>query len=172
MELIDRFGYGAKQTASVKTTMQYSARLDFERTKRDLKDEVIPEITQSIKHTKDKISRYKMQGQDIPETLRHLLEVQDDELDTHKKHLATLKRLPIALGNVAISSGDALSPSMALLDWAVIHVPSAKVPQPPPNKLPSTDEVARSGKSARDHGIDDQPYRRLPPGSTSEDFLK
>ncbi|MCJ1346602.1 hypothetical protein MMC31_004820 [Peltigera leucophlebia] len=162
IDLVDEFGYGSNQTASVKTIMQYPAKLDFEATSKDLNDQVIPEIKQSIKNMKDKINRFNMKGQDVPDTLSHLLEVQEDELDMYKKQLDKLKRLPTVLGDVVTSSGNALSPSMALLDWAIVQVPSSKVPQPPPNKLPSTDEVARSGKSARDYGVNDQPYRRLP----------
>lgn len=172
IDLINEFGYGSNQTASMRTTMQCPAKLDFEATRKELSDEVIPEIKQSIKYTKDKINRFNMKSQDVPDTLSRLLKVQEDDLGIYKKQLAKLKRLPIDLGNVVISSGNALPPSMALLDWAIVQVPSSKVPQPPPNKLPSTDEVARSGKSARDYGVMGQPYRPMASGEYVGGFSK
>lgn len=120
IDLVDESGYGSDQFAPARTTMQYPAQLDFEATRKDLNDEVLPGIMQSIKDTTGKINRFNMKGQDVPETLSHLLEVQEDKLDEKKKQLAKLNRLPMVLGNVMFSSG---TPSMALLDWAIIQVP-------------------------------------------------
>lgn len=73
-----------------------------------------------------------------------------------------LERLPLAIGNVLVSSGDVVSSIRSILGWAIVELPTSKVPQPQPNTLPSTKEVARAGKSPIEYGFDDvNSYERL-----------
>lgn len=77
--------------------MQYPAQLDFEAARQELNDEVLLEKAQSIKNTKDKIIEFTIIARDVPETLSHLLQMQEHELYTDKEYSTKLNQLLLYL---------------------------------------------------------------------------
>lgn len=123
---------------------------------------ILPAAFKSIRDTEDKIARFQSNDQDATERLTKILNFQQGVLDRNKKREAMLERPPLAIGNVLVSSGDVVSSIRSILGWAIVELPTSKVPQPQPNTLPSTKEVARAGKSPIEYGLDDvNSYERL-----------
>lgn len=83
--------------AELQTMIQYPAQLDFEAARQELNDEVLLEKAQSIKNTKDKIIEFTIIGGDVPETLSHLLQMQEHELYTDKEYSTKLNQLLLYL---------------------------------------------------------------------------
>lgn len=75
---------------------------------------------QQRSETEDKIARFQSKDQDATERLTKILNFQQGVLDRNKKREAMLERLPLAIGNVLVSSGDAVSSIRSILGWALV----------------------------------------------------
>lgn len=149
-------------SSSITETIQYPAMMDLKATRKDIVNNLPPAAAKSVKDTDDKIARIQLKDKDAPKRLTRILDFQQGVLDKNTKRVAMLEQLTLVVGNVLVSSGDTVSPTRSILDWAIVGIPASKVPQLQLNTLPSTGEVARVGMSPIEHGLDDvNSYVRL-----------
>lgn len=140
---INKVGYGTK---SLTTNIQYPAKDDLKATVDGVNAEVETVKTQMM-DLELKVQRFGWKGEPVPRTFQSNLDFEQQNLAAQQNLQAQLQALPSTLGKVLFSSGDAISPTTSILDWAFVASP------PHRNKLPSRDAPGLSNKLASSYGI-------------------
>jgi hypothetical protein len=145
MDMINQYGYG-NTTPAVVTTFQYPANDDLEATKKHLENEV-PGHYDAIEDVKAILEKFQMKGEDPPPRQLHRLDTYERRLGQAKEGQALLNTLPMEIGKVIYSSGEAISSKKSIINWAIIETSSAQASQNR-NKLPSSQRGDLIGKLA------------------------
>jgi hypothetical protein len=152
---VDRYGYGF--TASPFTTgIQYPSKDDHQVSKAGL-EELFSNTKDAIKDVEGVLERYEMKGQDAPLKQVARLETYQDTMRVLQERKTLIDQLPIKLGNVLYSSGQALGPQKNILDWAFVKLANSKA-YPIGNQLPGATSMGLNGKLSSYYGLGGPPY--------------
>ena len=139
VDALDQHGYGATASPPTTTIMQYPAA-------DDLRSEIVRSAAardfqqEQLHKLQERLERFRWKEQDPPETLTDRLNDQRRLVERAKRDQQRLKHLPITLGQVLYSSGDAISAKSSIIDWAFIELQhAATIPQK--NRLPDAKNV-------------------------------
>ena len=140
------------------TTYQYPASADLKATKDCVENKVIPPLQNAIRTAETSLESYEMKYEDPPQRLQKVLKMHQKGLEQKERENKMQDKLPMTIGNVLYSSGQAISAKKAIVDWAFIEMPNARTALPRPNKLPSAERMNLFGGLATRYGSGEPLY--------------
>lgn len=121
MKSINKYGFG-----NSKMLFQYPAHDDLQATLQIFDSEVIPGIQEEIHEVQASLDRFEMEGQSPPRRQLDRMDSCREELMKAEDIRKVAEILPIPIGKVLYSSGEAVSGKKSILDWAIVENPNAQ----------------------------------------------
>lgn len=143
---LDQYGYGSTHPQFT-TLVQFPALDDLKVSKEKVEADIIRSDAET-KEIEAKLQRFEYKEQEPPKLLLYMLSRQGDSLAKLNERKDCLNQLPIILGKVLYSSGEAISSKNSIVDWAFVELDDAKTFPEHPNKLPNADVSGLAGKLA------------------------
>lgn len=156
LEAIDRYGYGNTDLAPNRT-FQYPAQDDLQAARSSLENK-IEEMEMEIREDQSKIDRFEMKGEPAPERLLKLIKFSNDRLHRVRQALNMAEKLPVQVGKVLYSSGEAMSNKKSIIDWAMVDYSNAQSLQVPLNQLPDIEHPDLRDNLASSYMIGEADY--------------
>lgn len=141
---LDQHGYGPK-VSHFETFMQYSALDDHNATKTEI-ERLISAHEALVKEVEAVLRRFEMKEQDPPEKQLSRLSMIEEALKDLKVQQELNNKLPIILGKVLCSSGQAMSPRRSIVDWAFVMLNDTIAFPERPNRLSNAAAPGLLGK--------------------------
>lgn len=148
---LDRYGYGSTHP-HFETLMQYPALEDHQASVAKI-EALVSEQKQLVKEIQETLERFEMKGQEPPERQLARLTMTEKGLKELREQKELIDKLPIILGKVLYSSGQAISPQKSILDWAFIETYDVKNFSRQSNKLPNANVSGLVGKLSDFFGL-------------------
>ena len=144
IQAFNRYGYGSTHP-HFETLMQYPALEDHQASVKKI-EALVSEQKQVVKEIQETLERFEMKGQEPPERQLERLSMTENELKELRQQKELIDKLPVILGKVLYSSGQAISPRKSILDWAFIETYDVKNFSRQSNKLPNANVAGLEGK--------------------------
>lgn len=156
MDLINRHGFG-NSGVDFTISCQYPAHDDLKATLEHFESE-IPGIVEDIHQLQMTLDRFEMKGEPAPQRQLGRMETYRYLLRKAQERKTVADNLPITIGKVLHSSGEAVSAKGSILDWAIVENQNAQASQYHPNKLPESNSDGLVGKLADFYGTGEPNY--------------
>jgi hypothetical protein len=153
---IDQFGYGSNNPGVV-THIQYPAPADLKASKEDV-DDILVNWENEIAEVEASLEKFTMKGVAQPERQINRLERAKNSMKLDQGHRAYMETLPLQVGKVLCSSGEAISTQKSIIDWAFIESP-IPCTFSQRNKLPSADSPGLMQRLSNAYKLSEAPYR-------------
>lgn len=155
MQKVDRHGYGPINP-HVTTGILYPSIDDHSASKAAVQRE-LSQYRDHVKEIEQALERFEMKGQEAPQRQINRLEFTKKSATSAKRQEALIDGLPLRIGNVLYSSGQALSSKKTIIDWAFVEFAGITT-IPIVNRLPKSNSNGLNGRLSDYYGLKGHSY--------------